>query len=225
MPPRDPRPCAGLPAAAGTGGPAPCGHPRASVPPEQITGLLLAGGRGSRMGGADKGLLQLRGESLATLALRRLRPQVGELLISANRNLDDYASLGARVLCDEQPQDFAGPLAGMAAGLRACATPWLLCVPCDGPWLPQDLARRLGEAALAAGRDAAIAVAGGRRQPVYALLRRELLDSLLDFLRSGGRKVEAWLQTVGFAEAAFDDPRAFDNINLPQQLEALQAPR
>ena len=95
---------------------------------------------------------------------------------------------------------------------------------CDGPWLPPDLAQRLGQAALAAGRDAAIAVAGGRRQPVHVLLRSELLDSLLEFLRGDGRKVEDWLRTVGFAEAVFEDPRAFDNINLPQQLEALRAP-
>ena len=196
-----------------------------TMSPAAITGLLLAGGRGARMGGADKGLLELHGESLAHHALRRLRPQVGELLISANRNLEDYASMGARVLADEQSQAFSGPLAGMAAGLRACTTPWLLCVPCDGPWLPLDLARRLGEAALTGERDAAMAVAGGRRQPVYALLRRELLGSLLDFLRGEDRRVEAWLRTVGFAEAAFDDPRAFDNINLPQQLEALRAPR
>ncbi len=196
-----------------------------TISPAEITGLLLAGGRGARMGGADKGLLQLNGESLARHALRRLRPQAGELLISANRNLADYASLGARVLPDEASQAFSGPLAGMAAGLRACTTPWLLCVPCDGPWLPLDLARRLGEAALSGGRDAAIAVAGGRRQPVYALLRRELLGSLLEFLRGEDRRVEAWLRTVGFAEAAFDDPQSFDNINLPEQLEALRAPR
>ena len=207
----------------------PPGDPRsgaapASIPSAHITGLLLAGGQGSRMGGADKGLLELQGESLAAHALRRLRPQVGELLISANRNLDEYARLGARVLPDAQPGDFAGPLAGMAAGLRACTTPWLLSVPCDGPWLPPDLAQRLGEAALAAGRDAAIAVAGGRRQPVHALLRSDLLESLLEFLRGDGRKVEDWLRTVGFAEAVFEDPRAFDNINLPQQLEALRAP-
>ena len=197
---------------------------RASIDPSRITGLVLAGGRGSRMGGADKGLLDLQGLSLAGHALRRLAPQVGDLLISANRNLDEYARLGARVLPDAQPRAFAGPLAGIVEGLRACTTPWLLCVPCDGPWLPPDLAQRLGQAALGAGREAAIAVAGGRRQPVHALLRRELLESLLGFLRGEGRKVEDWLQAVGFAEAVFDDPRAFDNINLPQQLEALRAP-
>ncbi len=195
---------------------------RASIDPSRITGLVLAGGRGSRMGGADKGLLDLHGLSLAAHAMRRLSPQVGDMLISANRHLDEYARLGARVLQDAQPQAFAGPLAGVAAGLSACTTPWLLCVPCDGPWLPPDLAQRLGQAALAAGRDAAIAVTGGRRQPVHALLRRELLESLLGFLAGESRKVEDWLGTVGFAEAVFDDPRAFDNINLPQQLEALR---
>lgn len=200
-------------------------QPRAAIARERITGLLLAGGRGARMGGVDKGLLELRGEPLALHVLRRLRPQVGALLISANRHLPDYAALGAQVLQDAQPGAYAGPLAGISSGLRACATPWLLCVPCDSPWLPLDLAARLGEAARAEGRDAAIAQAGGRVQPVFALLRRELLGSLLEFLRQDGRKVETWLSGVGFARAVFDEAGGFDNINLPQQLEAAQGPR
>lgn len=194
----------------------------AAIDPARITGLLLAGGRGSRMGGADKGLLPLHGEPLARHVLRRLRPQVGSLLISANRHADEYARLGAEVLADDEPEAYAGPLAGIATGLRACPTPWLLCVPCDAPFLPPDLAQRLGAAAGAADCPAAIACAAGRRQPVFALLRRELAGSLHEFLHAGGRKVETWLSQVGFAEALFDDARSFDNINLPQQLDALR---
>ena len=199
--------------------------PGAAAPalePSQITGLLLAGGRGARMGGADKGLLEVRGRPLAEHVLQRLRPQVGALLVSANRNPVEYARLGATVLADDDPTAFAGPLAGIAAGLRACATPWLLSVPCDAPFLPADLARRLAAAALAQAQPAAVAHAAGRRQPVFALLRRELLPDLLDFLRGGEHKVETWLARVGFAEAAFDDPACFDNINLPRQLDALR---
>ncbi len=203
--------------------PPPPPSPAEPIPRQQVTGLLLAGGRGSRMGGADKGLLPLHGRPLAQHVLDRLRPQVAEVLLSANRHVEDYAALGATVLRDADPQAFAGPLAGIAAGLRACGTPWLLCVPCDAPGLPPDLAHRLGAAALAAGSPAAIAEAGGRSQPVFALLRRELLDSLLDYLAGGGRKVETWLHSVGCVRARFDDPRGFDNVNLPQQLQALQS--
>ena len=188
----------------------------------RITGLVLAGGRGSRMGGADKGLLLLDGQALARHVLRRLAPQVGPLLISANRHADAYAGFGAEVVADDDPGAYAGPLAGIAAGLRACGTEWLLSAPCDAPFLPPDLARRLSAAALACDRPAAIALAAGRRQPVFALLRRDLLESLTSFLRGGGRKVETWLAQVGFAEAAFDEPGCFDNINLPEQLEALR---
>lgn len=204
-----------------------CNGAPAAVPAAQITGLLLAGGRGSRMGGADKGLLPLHGEPLAAHVLRRLRPQVGALLVSANRHAEDYARLaeqalpGSSVLPDEAAQQFAGPLAGLAAGLRACATPWLLSAPCDAPFLPADLALRLGTAAVTGGHRAAAAFAGGRLQPVFVLLHRELLDSLLRYLAGGQRKVETWLEQVAFVQAAFDDPAHFDNINLPQQLAAL----
>ncbi len=196
--------------------------PATRIPREEITGLLLAGGRGARMGGVDKGLLDLHGRPLAAHVLQRLDAQVGALLISANRNLEQYAILGARVLRDADAQAFAGPLAGIASGLRACATPWLLSVPCDAPRLPADLASRLGAAALADGRRAAVACAAGRLQPVFALLRSDLLDSLQRYLEAGGRKVESWLDDVGYVRVPFEDPGCFDNINLPQQLQALR---
>ena len=194
-----------------------------SIPREQITGLLLAGGRGSRMGGVDKGWLMLHGRPLAQHVLQRLRPQVGALLISANRHLEDYAALGAPVLRDPEDAAYAGPLAGIAAGLRACATPWLLSAPCDSPFLPADLAQRLGAVALAEGRQAAVARAGGRLQTVFALLHRDLLPGLQAFLRGEDRRVESWLKQVGAAQVEFDDPACFDNINLPRELDALRA--
>ena len=198
-------------------------QPAPSIARERITGLLLAGGRGSRMGGADKGWLMLHGRPLAEHVLQRLRPQVGALLISANRHLEDYAALGAPVLPDPDDAAYAGPLAGIAAGLRACATPWLLSAPCDSPFLPTDLAQRLGRAAVAEGRRAAVARAGGRVQPVFALLHRDLLPALQAFLAGEDRRVESWLNQVGFAQVEFDDPACFDNINLPRELEALRA--
>ena len=189
------------------------------IRPRDITGLVLAGGRATRMGGRDKGLLELAGEPLAARALRRLRPQVGALLLNANRNLDVYAAWGVALCPDARPQAFAGPLAGIEAGLGACRTPWLLAVPCDCPRLPTDLAARL--AAAVGSAPAAIARAGGRRQPVFCLLRRTLRDALGEFLARGGAKVDAFTAAIGAVEVEFDDADAFANVNDADELERI----
>ncbi len=191
---------------------------------EQITGLILAGGRGTRMGGADKGLQPFRGEPMAQAVIRRLQPQVGALLINANRHPDDYAKLGAPV-CADVIEGYAGPLAGMHAGLCACGTDFLLTVPCDSPLLPADLVDRLASALAQRGADAAVATAGpagnARRHPVFLLMKRSLLPQLTAYLDGGGRKVGEWLASLSCAEARFDDEQAFANINTPAELDAL----
>jgi molybdenum cofactor guanylyltransferase len=210
----------------------------APLPVSSITGLVLAGGRGQRMGGADKGLQMLHGQPLAAHVLARLAPQVGALMISANRNRDTYAELGApwqaRVIADTLA-DFPGPLAGLLAGLRAVSqnavdteatTEWLLSAPCDSPWLPADLAVRLADAARAQGVPIATATttdAAGEvsLHPVFALVHVSLADDLAAFLDAGERKVRAWYARHRAAEVAFADERAFYNINSFQELADL----
>jgi molybdopterin-guanine dinucleotide biosynthesis protein A len=199
---------------------------------EDITGLLLAGGRGSRMGGVDKGLQNFHGVPLALHTVLRLQPQVGELLVNANRNLGAYEAFGWPVWPDALP-DFPGPLAGFLTGLERCETPWLATVPCDTPLFPADLVERLAEAA--ERDDAEIAMASApeadgqlRTQPVFCLLRRELLDSLVRFTQAGGRKIDAWTAQhrtviVPF-DAPGDDPRAFFNANTLAELRGLEQP-
>lgn len=195
-----------------------------SVPVEQITGLVLAGGRGMRMGGADKGLELFRGEPLVLHAMQRLRPQVGTVMINANRHLDRYASLGVPVVADAIA-DFAGPLAGLHAGLSRCTTDFLASVPCDTPLFPGDLVHSLAIALDDGKGMAAIAVTdgpGGRqRHPVFCLLKRSALPLLDDYLKGGGRKVGEWLDAIGCAEAHFDDGAAFTNLNTREELEAV----
>jgi molybdenum cofactor guanylyltransferase len=187
-----------------------------------ITGLILAGGRGSRMGGVDKGLQPLRGRALVEHVLGRLRPQVGPVLINANRNTDAYAAFGVPVLPDEVP-DYAGPLAGFLTGLAHCQTPYLLTAPCDSPLLPLDLAERLANGLMAQGADVAMAITGDDQlQPVFCLMRREVSDSLRGFMQGGGRKIDAWTATISTALVAFDDVAAFANANTAQELDALE---
>lgn len=191
-----------------------------------VTGIVLAGGRGSRMGGVDKGLQVYRGRPLVQHAIDRLRPQVEQLLISANRNLPEYARLGACVHADADP-GFAGPLAGFAAGLAHCTTAWLATVPCDSPALPLDLVARLHDGALAHGADLAVAAApeeeGGscRVQPVFCLVHRRLLPDLASYLKDGERRVGAWIERHRSVRVRFDAPEAFRNINTLTQLRGL----
>jgi molybdopterin-guanine dinucleotide biosynthesis protein A len=195
-----------------------------------VTGLILAGGRGSRMGGVDKGLQNFRGIPLALHTLMRLGPQVGEAMVNANRNLAAYESFGLPVWPDSL-SDYAGPLAGFLTGLERCETEYLVTVPCDTPLFPQDLVQRLGEALERDGADIAMAAAREedgqvRSQPVFSLLRRELLESLVRFTHGGGRKIDAWTAQhrtvlVPF-DAPGDDPGAFFNANTLAELHRLE---
>ena len=194
---------------------------------EDITGLILAGGRGSRMGGTDKGLQPFRGAPMAMHTLMRLSAQTGGMLINANRNLAAYESFGVPVVTDSVP-DFAGPLAGMLAGLEQCQTGWMLSAPCDSPFLPSDLAARLASAIDAQGAEMAIPVtidADGRRQvqPVFCLMPVTALDGLVAFLNGGGRKIETWAASHLLAEVLFEDAGAFANINTLDELRTLEA--
>ena len=182
----------------------------------RITGLLLAGGQGRRMGGIDKGLQPLRGKPMAQWALERLAPQVDEVLINCNQNLDAYARFGHRLVPDEIG-GFAGPLAGLHAGLKAASTPLVVTVPCDSPFLPDDLVSRLksrlGE------NDLAVAKTGDQAHPVFSLVHRQVASNLEAFLRSGGRKIDAWYASLRTVEVSFDDEaEAFRNINTLEEL-------
>lgn len=179
--------------------------------PIAIVGLVLAGGQGSRMGGVDKGLQPWQGRPLAAHVLDALRPQVSRLLVSANRHLDTYAAFGHPVLPDPDGLAFAGPLAGMLAGLQAIPDDaWLLTAPCDGPHLPPDLATRLLDAAQPHGLAFAQA---GREHPTHALLHARLREPLAAHLQDGGRAVLRWMRGLPHGTARFDDEAAFANLN------------
>ncbi|MEN9538308.1 MAG: hypothetical protein RLZZ126_543 [Pseudomonadota bacterium] len=203
-----------------------------------VTAMVLAGGRGSRMGGADKGLQHFNGMPLALHALMRLQLQqggpLGDTLVNANRNLAAYEAFGAPVWPDSV-DGFAGPLAGFLTGLERCETPWLLTLPCDAPLFPLDLAARLASAAEHAGADIAMASAPEadgaaavslRPQPVFSLMRIELMESLADFMRSGGRKIDTWTGQHHTVLVPFDqpgdDPQAFFNANTLAELSSLE---
>ena len=205
-----------------------------SIEARGVTAIVLAGGQGTRMGGVDKGLQPLDGRPLVAHALERLRRQAGQrlagCLVNANRHLDAYRALGAPVRPDELT-GYPGPLAGFLAGLRHCATPWLLTVPCDTPRFPLDLLERLALAAEQQGVELALALGRDehgrlRRQPVFCLLRCDLEPDLRAYLDGGGRQIDAWIRARRHAEVAFDapddDPHAFFNANTPAELHALQ---
>lgn len=180
---------------------------------EAITGVILAGGLGRRMGGVDKGLQLLAGRPLVRHVIDRLAPQVDAMLINANRSQAEYGALGYPVLADEIP-DFAGPLAGLHAALSAARTPLVLTVPCDSPYLPPDLVVRLYAGLVAAGADLAIVRADGRLHPVFCLARMHLRGPLAAYLAQGGRRVAGWCSEMGACEVDFDDqPLAFRNFN------------
>ena len=189
-----------------------------------ITGVILAGGRGRRMGGVDKGLQPLHGRPMIAHVLSRLAPQVSEVVINANQNLDRYAEFGVRVVPDALA-DFAGPLAGLQAGLDAATTSLVLTVPCDSPFLPADLAGRLQRALERASADIAVARTYDQAHPVFALVRRALLPGLERYLAGGGRKIDAWYADLAVVEVAFDDEaEAFANINTRDELTRFEAP-
>lgn len=185
---------------------------------KNVTGIVLAGGLGRRMGGVDKGLQLLRGKPLAQWAIERLAPQVDELVVNANQNREAYERFGHRVVADEVA-GFAGPLAGLHSGLKAASHALAVTVPCDSPFLPADLVARLKHALEDAAADLAVAKTGDQPHPVFTLVRRNLLPHLEAFLSGGGRKIDLWYATLKVVEVGFDDEAdAFRNINTPEEL-------
>jgi molybdopterin-guanine dinucleotide biosynthesis protein A len=201
---------------------------RDTIDPQHITGLVLAGGRGSRMGGVDKGLQNFQGMPLALHAVMRLGPQVGNLMVNANRNLAAYESMGVPVWPDATTE-FPGPLAGFLVGLERCETPYLVTVPCDSPQFPLDLVARLAAVLAAEGADLAIAVtreADGTLQthPVFCLMKTCLMESLVAFMAGGQRRIDRWTAQHRCAHVLFDregDVAGFFNANTPDELRSL----
>ena len=190
-------------------------------PRERITGVILAGGRATRMGGVDKGLVLLDGRPLAAHVLAALRPQVSTTLINANRNLQAYAELGCRVITDTQP-DYPGPLGGLASALGAAETPWVLTVPCDGPLLAADLGPRLHQALVEGGAEVATVGTRERVHPVYALVPTWLHGDVENTLAAGEHKLISWLQSRRLAIADFSDENEhFINLNTLAERDAL----
>lgn len=185
----------------------------------EVTAIILAGGRGTRMGGADKGLVTYQDIRMIDHVLTRIRPQADKVILNANRNLAIYQTLGHAVITDASPH-FDGPLAGMQAGLQHADTDWIISVPCDSPLLPLDLVQRLS-AAIAQHRGLmAVARSASGDHPVFCLMHRSLLSSLQTFLDSGQRKVSAWQMQHQPAYVFFAEEQAFTNIN---SIDASQA--
>jgi len=188
----------------------------------RVTGVILAGGLGRRMGGVDKGLQPLRGRPMVQWVIERFAPQVDELLVNANQNLDAYAARGHRVIPDVIG-GFAGPLAGVHRGLTEAAHELVATVPCDSPFLPTDLVVRLRGALESQHAELAVARTGGQSHPVFCLCRKSVLASLTAFLESGGRKIDAWYSALNVVEVLFDDqPDAFSNINTEAELRSFE---
>jgi molybdopterin-guanine dinucleotide biosynthesis protein A len=183
----------------------------------KVSGIILAGGLGRRMGGVDKGLQLLNGRPMIEHVLERLRPQVGEIVINANQNLERYRAFGHRVASDAIG-GFAGPLAGLHAGLGAITNPLAVTVPCDSPFLPADLVSRLNDALK--DNDLAVAKTGEQAHPVFALVRQSVVHNLETFLAAGGRKIDAWYAALKVVQVSFDDEAdAFRNINTLDELK------
>jgi len=193
---------------------------RSMIPVERITALVLAGGRGSRMGSVDKGLQAFDGEPLIAHVLRRIAQQVGTVAISANRNRERYAAYGHPVIADLDAQ-FAGPLAGVHAGLLACRTEFLCTVPCDAPFVPHDLVSRLG-GAIDDGVALAVAKTGTQLHPVFCLMRRTVVDDLAAWLAADGRAVHRWIERLPHRAVSFDDEHAFVNLNTLDELRTAE---
>jgi molybdopterin-guanine dinucleotide biosynthesis protein A len=188
-----------------------------------ITGVILAGGMGRRMGGVDKGLQALRGKPMVSWVIERLQPQVSALIINANQNLERYAEFGSPVVPDQIP-DFAGPLAGLHAALSAAQTSLVATAPCDSPFLPEDLISRLFSALTVTNSDLAVARTFDQPHPVFCLCKREVLPHLTEFLEGGGRKIDRWYSSLKVTEVAFDDQAAaFENINTREELGRFEA--
>jgi molybdopterin-guanine dinucleotide biosynthesis protein A len=189
---------------------------------EQVTGVILAGGRATRMGGEDKGLVPVNGRPMIAWVIDALRPQVADVLVNANRNQERYGEFGCRVI-DDGDSDFRGPLAGMVSGMQAARTPYIAVVPCDSPLISAELVRRLYAAVTSSGSTIAAAHDGERLQPVFALLSCELLDDLAGYLDDGERKIDRWYARHGYERVDFSDVAgSFANINAPDDKRALE---
>jgi molybdenum cofactor guanylyltransferase len=192
---------------------------------QHITGLILAGGRGMRMGGVDKGLQTLQGKPMIMHVMQRLQPQVDRIMINANQNLNRYREFSFPVWSDEK-NDYAGPLAGMQAGLIHCETAYMLTVPCDTPMLPTDLVTQLATALEKSTADIAVANTKQhdriQRQPVFCLMKKTVLTDLTAALERGVRKVDLWLAEKNVVDVVFDDETAFANINTLEELNHIQ---
>ena len=187
-----------------------------------ITGIVLAGGKGRRMGGVDKGLVSFLGKPLVAHVIERLNPQVDEIFINANREIESYSAFGHEVIQDDIA-DFAGPLAGLHKGMLVAKHAYVVTVPCDSPLIPTDLVDRLMHGLTEHDADVAVAKTGTQAHPVFCLCRTALLPSLEDFLQNGGRKIDAWYASLQVAEILFDDnPQAFANINTREDLLCLE---
>lgn len=188
---------------------------------ESITGLILAGGRSSRMGGNDKALIKFKEKRLIDHVFERLAPQVGGVVINVNQNHEQYKSFGVRVVSDAIGT-YAGPLAGLHAGLSVSRRPYLMSVPCDSPFFPEDMVERMFDALQNSAAQIAVVMTGDQPHPVFALARRSVLEHLTEFLKGGGRKIDEWYDTLKVVHVEFEDEARFGNINTPEELEAYE---
>ena len=194
----------------------------ASTPRDAITGCILAGGQGSRLDGADKGFVELAGRPLFVHVLERFRPQVDDVVVSANRNQERYQHYCPRVIADDL-DGYAGPLAGFAATMAITTTPLIATTPCDSPFIPEDLVDKLWQSLVEEAADISVVSTGQRLQPVFALIRTELRDSLLAYLAMGQRKINTWYAMHRVAEVEFGaESDAFSNVNTPEDLAAAE---
>jgi molybdopterin-guanine dinucleotide biosynthesis protein A len=194
----------------------------AALPRPSITGVILAGGQGRRMGHVDKGLQRLDGKPMVQWVLERFAPQVDEVIINANQNVAQYQTLGHKVVPDAIG-GFAGPLAGLHRGLSAATHELVATVPCDSPFLPLDLIARLYGALSTNQAELAVARTGDQPHPVFCLTHKSVLPGLTTFLESGGRKIDTWYAALKVVEVRFDDEAAaFSNINTPDELRQMQ---
>ncbi|MEJ2760549.1 MAG: molybdenum cofactor guanylyltransferase MobA [Gammaproteobacteria bacterium] len=190
---------------------------------DAVTGVILAGGEARRMGGRDKGLIEIAGRPMVEYVIEALRPQVGALLINANRSRERYARFGYPVVADEF-DGYNGPLAGMASCMRVAATDYIATLPCDSPNIPPDLVARLFLRLREEQADIGVAHNGERMQPVFSLIRCALLDSLLDYLNGGERKIDRWFERHATAVVDFSDrPDTFINVNTPEDVAKMEA--
>ena len=193
-----------------------------TTPVHDITAVILAGGKARRMDGEDKGLIDLHGKPLLDYIIAGLKSQAGHILVNANRNLDRYRAFGYPV-AEDIMGDYFGPLVGMATGMQVCNTPFILTVPCDSPFIPAGLTDRLYRDMVNAEAEISVAHDGVRMQPVFALLRCELLSGLLTYLEGGGRKIDTWYTQQRLAQSDFSDlPDTFLNLNTPEDKRVLE---